>query len=262
MRTLRILSLTASAAFFLLSGCGKGIVPVEVTDASSLTGNWQISSTAASAGELPLLSGELTGSISSITGILHANSAAVCVTPTTSIAVQGTADPNRLVTISGELAGGVFTLTGTLAADGRSLTGATYTVTGGSCAFASAADAVAQAYSPVTGTYVGSFVDLNGDVTNVSVSLSQSLTSNAEGDFPVSGNSNLPGNECFPSPIVISQAQVTGGSFTLTYTDPAVNNTVTANGTFTPDARTLTVSNWSLSGACGSLSGTGSFSRQ
>jgi hypothetical protein len=270
MRILRIISLTASAAFVILSGCSKGIIPVAATnpspvvgtDASNITGNWQVSSTAASAGKLSVLTGELTGSPTSITGVLHANSAAECVTPTTSIPLKGTADPNRLVTLSGELAGGVYTLSGTLASDGRSLTGATYTVTGGSCAFASAAEAVAQSYSPVTGTYVGTFVDLNGGVTAITASLSQSTTSDVDGNFSLGGHSILPGNVCFPSPIVISQAQVTGGSFTLTYTDPAINDTVTLNGSFDPDAQTLTVAKWALSGVCGSVTGTGSLSRQ
>ena len=71
-----------------------------------------------------------------MTGLFHSDSASSCIAPTTAVAVTGSADANKLVTLTGTgLAGGTLTIAGTLAADGRSLTNATYNVTGGTCAF-------------------------------------------------------------------------------------------------------------------------------
>ncbi len=244
-----------------LTGCSGGFTPAAFTNPASLTGNWQVSSVAAAASRLPSLSGELTGTTAAVTGIVHPALSSSCTSPA-AIEVSGHADDKGLLTLTGSLGGGTLTVTGTPAPDGKSLNGASYNVTGGSCAFSSPAPAIMQAYSSVTGTYAGSFSDPGGQVISITASLTQTPESDTDGNFQLSGTGTFPNNPCFSSPVSISNSQVTGGSFTLTYADPATQNSVTASGTFSTDARTLTVTNWTLTGSCGPDSGTGSLTRQ
>lgn len=244
-----------------LAGCSSSLAPVSAVDTAAVTGNWQMSSVAASAAKLPMISGSLTGVNSSVSGTFHSTSPQSCVAPTTAIKVTGSADAKDLLTLTGPLAGGTLTIEGTLASDGKSLEAATYNVAGGSCAFPAAAAATAQSYSSITGSYTGSFSDSSGLAIAVDASLTQTPASDTSGNFQLSGTGTFPNNPCFSSPVTVSNAQVTGGSFTLTYADPTTMNSVTASGTFSTDAKTLTVTNWTLTGFCGPDSGTGSLTR-
>lgn len=259
---LSCLATLATACSFALTGCSGGILPAALANPASLTGNWQIASTAASAGRLPSLSGELTGTSAAFTGIIHPGPSSSCAPTATAIAVSGQTDAKDVLTLTGSLGGGTLTITGTLAANAKSLTGASYSVTGGTCAFSAAAPADMQAYSSVTGNYAGSFSDSGGQVISITAALTQTPESDTDGNFQLSGTGSFPNNPCFSSPVSISHSQVTGGSFTLTYADPVTRNSVTASGTFSPDAQTLTVTNWTLTGSCGPDTGTGSLTRQ
>jgi hypothetical protein len=247
---------------FCLVGCSSSLAPLSAANPDELTGNWQVSSTAAAAGQLPVLSGELTGSTLSVSGIFHAAAAGACVTPATAIALTGHANSENVLTLTGPLASGTLTISGTVAADGKSLTGASYNVSGGPCAFAAPAMATAQSYSSVTGTYAGSFFDHGGHVIDITANLTQTPDSDTSGNFQLSGSGTFPNNPCFSSPVTVSNAQVTGGTFTQTYSDPVTQNSVTATGTFSTDATTLTVTGWTLTGSCGPDSGTGLLTRQ
>lgn len=264
LRVRRLAISTALLSAATLVGCSGSLTPTASTPAAiTVTGNWQLSSTATAASRLPALSGELTGTSASISGILHADSASACISPTSAIAVTGSANAQHILTLSGSnLAGGTLAVTGTLAADGKSLSNATYNVTGGSCAFTTAATATAQAYSSITGTYVGSFSDPDGNVINISANLTQTPASDTTGNFQLSGTGTFPQNPCFSSPVSIASSQVTGGSFNLTYADPNTLNSVNASGTFSTDGTTLTVTNWTLTGSCGPDAGTGLLTKQ
>jgi hypothetical protein len=173
--------------------------------------------------------------------------------------VAGSTNAAGVTTITGSgVAGGTLTIMGNLAANGRSFSSATYNVVGGTCAFVTAATAtIAQAFTPISGTYTGNFSDANGVVIAVSAALTQSSTSDANGNFTLSGTGTFPSNPCFNSPVTVSNTQVTGGSFTFTYADPTTTNSVVSNGTFSTDGTLLTVTNWTLTGPCGPDSGTG-----
>ncbi len=239
----------------LLAGCSGGATLTGNSGATPLAkGNWQISSSAAAAAHLPVLSGEFNTQAGAITGTLHSQSANACIAPQTSFTVSGAADAKDAVTLTGPLAGGTLTLTGTLAADGRSLTDASYNVAGGACAFAQPASAIAQNFAPITGNYVGNFADADGQLAQVTANFSQSTTPDANGNFTLAGTATVPSNPCFPTSVPISNTQVTGGTFTFTYA--ANGSGVTANGTFAADASTLTVNSWTASGACGADTGT------
>jgi hypothetical protein len=169
-----------------------------------------------------------------------------------------------MTTVTGtNVAGGILTISGTLAANGKSFSNATYNVAGGSCAFAAAVTgATAQDYTPITGNYTGNFSDPNGQVLMVAASLTQSPSSDANGNFTLTGTGTFPSNPCFNSPVTVSNTQVTGGSFTFTDADATTQNSVTASGTFSTDGTTLTVTNWTLTGPCGPDSGTGLLTKQ
>jgi len=245
----------------LFAGCGNNATPKAVP--VSVTGNWQISSSAKAAVKLPALSGSFSGTSAALTGILHSDSTSACVPPTTPIAVSGSTNSKDITTVTGQsLADGTLTLSGTLAADGKSFTDATYTVSGGTCAFATPAIATAQAFSPISGSYNGTFSDVDGPVlTLTGATLTQSPASNADGNFTLSGSATF-NNPCFSNSVSVSNTQVTGGSFTLTYADPNTMNSVVVSGTFSQDGTTLTVTDWTLTGSCGPDSGTGLLTKQ
>lgn len=253
-------ALTAVAVSFVLmlslGGCADDGVVYDNAPATPVSGNWQLSSTTTGL-PLPKLSGALTGSGSSVSGVLHADATTGCATAAEPIAVTGTTALDGTTTLSGPVAGGTLTVSGALAQDGRSLTGATYNVTGGGCAFAKAAEVTVQNYSSVSGTYLGNFNGSGGQVISVTANLTQTPGGDTNGNFQLDGTGSFGSSSCFASPVTVSNTQVTGGSFTLTYADSVTGNTVTASGTFSTDGKTLTVTNWTLSGPCGANSGTG-----
>ena len=257
------LFISVSLIPFLLTGCvataARGPSGSPLPDVAA--GNWQFSSSAAAAARLPVFSGVVSGTATAATAILHAQGSSACVAPAASFELAGASDSNGVLTLTGPLAGGTLTITGALASDGKSLTDASYNVTGGSCAFAKAADATAQAYTPISGTYTGSFNDADGQIATVQATLNQSADANGDGNFTLTGSAT-PNNPCFSATVPISATNVTGGTFTFTYTDPSTTNSVTANGTFSSDASTLTVTQWLLSGPCGADTGTGTMTRQ
>ena len=245
-----------------LNGCsGNGALTPGVAAAPALaSGNWQISSNDPAAAHLSVLSGSLSGSAGALHGVLHPQGKASCAAQTTLVELSGSEDSSGIATFRGPLGGGVLTISGSLAKDGRSLTDATYTVTGGTCAFAKPANATAQAYMPISGNYQGTFADADGQVGQIYATLNQSPDANGDGNYTLTGTATLPNNPYFPNSVSISATQVSGGNFTFTYSDSG--NSVTATGTFSSDAATLTVSNWTSSGNGGPDSGTGSMTRQ
>lgn len=237
----------------LAVGCSDaGTVTPTITPAIA-RGNWQIGSSATAAARFPVISGEINVQANTITGIFHTQSAGACVAPAASFDLAGTEDANKVVTLSGALDKGTLTITGTLAADGKSLTNATYNVVGGACALNAKVNATAQAFTAVTGNYAGNFADADGQVAQVTANFSQSSTPDANGNFTLAGTATVSNNPCFPGAVPVSNTQVTGGTFTFTYA--ANGNSVTANGTFSTDASTLTVTNWVSSGTCGADTG-------
>ena len=261
-------SISAASLFlttsFALTGCSSAFVssPAAATPNVAVTGNWQFTSSSASAAKLAAISGSLSGSSAQATGIFHADGANACVTPSESFAVSGSANADSVLTLTGTgVAGGSISITGTLAEDGKSLSNASYTVTGGSCAFAKAADATAQQYAAVTGSYTGSFVDQDGLTIPLTATLSQAPASDTDGNFTLTGSGNFGQNPCFASPVSNVSSQVTGYQINLTYQDQTTGNTVNVIGTISTDGKTLTATQWTLQGSCGPDGGTGSLTQ-
>lgn len=248
-----------------LAGCADDGVVYD-TPQNPVNGNWQIS---ASSGSVPLpnISGSLVNGSTNlgstpVNGTFHSDATSGCATTTNIIAVTGTTDTKGITTLTGPVAGGTLTVTGTLAPDGRSLGQATFNVSGGQCAFATAAAASVQNFSSVAGSYAGTFSDAKGPVMNITASLSQSSDADTNGNFTLNGTGSFGTNPCFISPVPVVNSQVSGGNFILTYTDNTTGNSVTATGTFSADGTTLTVSNWSLTGPCGADTGTGTLTKK
>ncbi len=247
-----------------LAGCNAVLSPIlaPATDAVAVTGNWQFTSTAASASKLPALSGELTGSSQAMTGLLHSDSTSSCVAPSQIFEMMGSANAKSEVTLTGtNPVGGKLTVTGTLAADGKSLTNAAYSVSGGSCAMAQPADASGQQYA-MSANYAGTFSDSDGQVIALTATLSQSSTPDQNGNFTLSGTGTFPSNPCFNSPVSATATELTGNTFSFTYQDPTTLNSVAVAGNISSDGSTLTVTNWTLTGPCGPDSGTGVLTQQ
>ncbi len=252
-----------SALTLLLAGCAATVTrgPNGSPLPEFVAGNWQVRAQAQTGGNLPAISGALSGNSGAIAGIFHSNAQNACIAPADAFKVTGSSDASGNVTLSGPLAGGTLTVSGTLAADGKSLSNATYNVAGGSCGFAKAAIATAQVYMPISGVYTGSFADASGQVATVQATLNQSPDANGDGNYTLSGSAS-PNSPCFAASVPISNTTVTGGAFTFTYTDSTTANSVTATGTFSSDASTLNSIQWTSSGPCGADTGTGSMSRQ
>ena len=247
-----------------LAGCNAALSPLSITPLSAIavTGNWQFASTAPSAGKLPAISGELTGSNQSMTGLFHSDSAESCVAPSQVFEMTGSADAKNNVTLTGSNpVGGKLTLTGTLAADGKSMTNTAYSVSGGSCAMAKPAAASAQQYD-MSANYAGSFSDSDGQVITLSATLSQSSMPDQNGNYTLTGTGTFPSNPCFNSPVTVTASELTGNTFNFTYQDSVTTNSVAVAGNISPDGSTLTVTNWTLTGPCGPDSGTGVLTQQ
>lgn len=249
----------------LLSGCSnamKAADPAEPAGSyAALAGNWQFAS-----GSDLVLAGSLSATGNSVTGRLHAL-AGGCADSSVSFPVTGTIAADNTVTLDApEFSGGAVHIVGTLAADERSLLTPTLAVAGsGACARAVEARSVvartqapvsAVQYQAVVGNYSGNFTDSDGNNLAVSANLSQPTTPDANGVYHLTGSATFASAPCIGSP-VITDSTVTGDQISATYTDSTSGATVTASGTFSSDAHTLTVTSWTLSGSCGSDNGTG-----
>jgi hypothetical protein len=259
----------------LLTGCGT--IKKDINDPSNLlpfglnipvSGNWQLSSSAAIAAPLPALAGALSGSAATLTGLFHP--ATACVPASTLITLTGSTDANRNLTLTSKsFSGSVLTIKGLLAEDGASISNATYTVAGGACAFTAAtpsapatAPIATQRMASVSGTYQGTFSDLGGYALPISATLTQTTQPDSNGVFHLQGTATFAGNQCLASAVVVDST-VSGSALSATYTQTqnGMTNTVVASGTFSPDATVLTVTNWQLSGDCGADQGTGTLTR-
>ncbi|ADW68025.1 hypothetical protein AciX9_0958 [Granulicella tundricola MP5ACTX9] len=272
MRVRNIVGLFGMAVLAgFLSGCNAltAVTGIPTSLKAAIAGNWEVKTNATQAVTLPEIAGAFATTNGAVTATFHTLAANACMAPNTFVSATGTTDANgNLKLTSAAFNGSTLSLTGTLAADGKTLTNATYSVTGGSCGFpvvagTAAVAATATQYAAITGAYAGNFTDSDGDVIPVSGNFTQSTAPDANGVYHLTGNATFPGNPCLTSPAIVDST-VTGSMLSTTYSQTAngMTNTVVANGTFNADASILTVTDWTISGACGSAHGTGLFSKQ
>ena len=272
MRTsgpLRAAALVCAASLLaVLSGCGDNGTPKSTANASTVTGNWKFSAagTPASASQIAALSGALSGDKDVVTGTLHTaavlgqSSSQLCYSTTSPIAVSGTLGANNTLTLKSQSFGGnVLNLSGTYNSTTRSLSNATFSISG-SCGVA-AQPMVALAYQPISGTYTGTFASVDGYQIPVTAQFTQTTSPDANGTFHLTGSATFPPDGCIASPVV-TDSVVTGDSFSATYTDASTHAQVVATGSFNTDATVLTISNYTLTGTGCTDTGHGSLTKQ
>ncbi len=274
IRKRKLLAITSLGLAGLLAGlltsCSGGTEAVSSANTQSyagITGNWRFAS--GSTGGL-ILAGALSANNNIVSGRLHAVAGACASSLSTSFPVSGSVDTEGNVVLSAaNIAGGSLEIAGVLAPDQHSLVSPTLTMTGGSCATAKERDAVtsrgqgggtAVQYQAVTGNYTGTFIDSSGASMAVDATLSQPTTPDANGVYHLTGTATFASAPCIGSPVV-TDSTVTGDQLSTTYTDAGSGATVIASGTFSSDARTLTITSWTLSGNCGADSGLGTLTQ-
>jgi len=251
--------------------CGSN--PTPSTPASpylNLTGDWVAlaAPNPSTPGVLPTpiedFMGALQSSGGTVTGTLHAINLGlpVCVSLTQDLPASGTIDPNGDLTLTVPIAGGTATITSTITTP-ESYTSGYWQIVGGTCAMPDTAIRIAQ-FAPATGTYTGVLnvtdittgLPVGGSATNVTVTLAQSTTPIADGEFPLSGAITATGacSGSFP----ISNEVVSGGIIMpVSFTGPLGVLT----GGIIPTGTTL-IANFMPDPACGSQLYNGILTRQ
>jgi hypothetical protein len=200
------------------------------------------------------------GTTEHLTGLLHPTIGGECVTPQTIIPVTGFVGAEDVLTLtSGDFANGSVLKVTALVGTNNELSKVSYSVVGGSCAFANATTKASTAtitqMASVSGTYQGTFSDTAGYSLPVTAILTQTTQPDANGMYHVSGNANFAGNSTCITSAVVTDSTVTGNTLSTTYTQQS--NSIVATGTFDSTATELTITGWTLSGPCGPDQGTG-----
>src|ERR1039458_1707132 len=193
---LRIALLLPAAA---LIGCTLPSTPP--TDSEPASGNWLVSYYGS--GVLPQVSGfvgALQFSSGSISGILTPepppNPTGLLLPTCTTFAptaVTGMIDASNNLTLSLPIGGGTATITATIGSNPETPATGSFQIAGGTCAMSAASMTITE-YAPVTGTYTGSFTNMqNGTASPVTAVLTQSTTANGNGVFPLTGTVSLTG---------------------------------------------------------------------
>ena len=264
----------------LLSGCSASTESIALTDYSRVVGNWQITP---SASAVPAFAGSLTVNGSQVSGTIHPlattiggtittplirhQTSTTCTPGTASFPVTGSIDSdNKMTLTSASFTGGTLTVTGTLPNSQNALNNATFTITNGTCATPSA-QAVMGKYDTISGSYNGTIYSVSGTSLYVSTIFTQTTQPDGNGTYHLQGNSTFGSLQpCLPIPPTVSDSAVTGSTLNATYTEtPAGGSpiTVVVNATFAPDASSLTLNSYHITGGyCDGDSGHGTLTRQ
>jgi hypothetical protein len=247
-----------AASFALLSAFGcNSTQPASTQTPAALSGNWAftVPATQAVPSALTLNAGFTPGPEQTVNAVAHLTGAS-CVSAGTGIVLSGSVAPNNMVALKSQPFGGsTLSLKGQLATSGKTISGASLTFSGGSCASLGSAQADATNYAQIDGTYTGTFVDAGNNQLAISATLTQTTQPDQNGQYQLSGSATFPDNPCFTQPIV-TNSLVTGSSLSTTYTEGSAS--ITAQGTFNSTATVLTVTNWQVTGGlCDGDSGTG-----
>jgi hypothetical protein len=258
-----------------LSGCSASTESIALTDYSKVVGNWQITPSATT---LPAFAGSLTVNGSQVSGIIHPLASTVggtittptirlrtqstCTPGTTSFPVTGSIDSNNNMTLtSSSFTGGTLTITGTLPSSQNALNNATLAITDGSCA-TPVAQVTMGKYNTISGTYNGTIYSVTGTSLYVSTIFTQTTQPDGNGTYHLQGNSTFGSIQpCLPIPPAVSDSAVTGSTLNATYTETPPGGspiTVVVSGTFAPDASSLTLNSYHITGGyCDGDSGHG-----
>jgi hypothetical protein len=116
-------------------------------------------------------------------------------------AVTGTIDAGNNLTLSLPIGGGTATISATIGINPEAAATGSFQIVGGTCAMSAVSMTIAE-YAPVTGTYTGSFTNMqDGTASPVTAVLTQSTIANGNGVFPLTGTVTLTG-ECSTSFVI------------------------------------------------------------
>jgi hypothetical protein len=222
----------------------------------SATGNWgigadyNIANVAPQTGYYnspPAFGGALQVASGSVSGLLNFygspfTPACYYASGLSAIPVTGTTDSGNRLTATGMVAGGTATITAALESNLQSLADGSYQIVGGPCAIGATPMTIAQ-YAPLSGTYsgtlnatsgLGSAVPVPNSAVTVTASLTQSVTANASGEFPLTGTINI-GGSCTDT-FTIPPGLVSGGGFS------SIGSSGILSGRISPDASNIDIS--------------------
>lgn len=244
--------------FAFTTGCGTQNPPLQI--GTALSGNWTFT---APGPALALNVGFTQGAYETVSAVARLNGAS-CVSPTADILLSGSVGgTNQMTLISSAFSGTTLTVKGQVAPDGKGITAATWSFTGGTCASLGTMNVTATNYTNIGGNYTGNFVDSSGNQLSVTAFLQQTTQPDQNGQFSLSGSAAFPVNTCFVQQPTITQSLVTGSNLSMTYTDASSGTVLTASGTFNSTASQLTITNWTIAGGpCNGDLGTGSLTQQ
>jgi hypothetical protein len=237
-----------------LLGCG--VTPTPPTTSSSsldLTGNWGALAipNQLTPGILPTPIAEFNGALAStngtVIGVLRAfdpTFLSPCVPLTQDLAAIGTLDAANNLTLTVPISGGIATITATLPQNLHSFISGSWQISGGACAMPATAIWLSQ-YASATGTYTGTYnvLDLTthlpvpGTATAITATLTQSVASNADGQFPLTGTITATG-ACTAS-LTFTNGTVMGGSIRSNSFSGPANLQGNFSGAIEPTANTL-----------------------
>src|SRR5665213_1747045 len=142
----------ASLALSLVVGCNSTLFTLP-QPGTALSGNWTFTTPSSQANALTLNAGVVALANGTVTAVAHLTGTS-CVTATTAISLAGSVnDADELVLTSQPFSGTTLTLKGLVAGTGKSITGATWTFSGGSCSSLGTHPIVSTDYSNINGTY-------------------------------------------------------------------------------------------------------------
>lgn len=206
----------------VLAGCGGDVTVLGTPPPSTLgSGNWEISGFYEQSSYFAPYSfgGSLVNAGGQIAGVFHADTSCFG-SGATDIPYTGSGSGNGKVSLtSAAVSGQVVSVTGTLAADGQSMTNASFTVAGGCTGEIVSVTAPNGPGAEIATTAVrvpeltGVWREVSNDTLagpSLSEQLSQSGTPDAHGDYALSGTVAVQGSACFTSGTLEAPSFVSG----------------------------------------------------
>jgi len=227
----------------------------------NMTGNWNIAAQSTVFGGSPAyVAGYLTHSGTNITGTVHVLGS-TCFQELTNIAVTGTSNGTQVTVTSAAVDSQVISMTATLSSDGKTITAGTYTITGG-CANGDRGTVTGNAMPSLTGNFAGSFRSTPYSSTQqVTASLTQGSTPDANGFLPLTGTVTFTNGQCFTSGSIAAGSGFVVGAFHIA-TINTNNGQVLVYGQANNTATSINVEYEVESGGCYGDYGTGTLTRQ
>jgi hypothetical protein len=235
------------AALSVVTGCGGSS-----GNASKINGNYAIQGVLTSGGG-HFFGGPLTGSGSSINGTVHILDSNSCTDSTVPVAISGSLGSNFVANLTtATINSQVFTIKANFSADGTTITGGTYSITGG-CLNSQGGGITGFLVQPFTGNYSGNFTvtDQLGNPTQqqfaVNANLTQTSNADSNGYYNVSGPITI-STACFTA-ATLKSSQIFGTQIVLTMTgNDQPGSTIMINGNATDASAAVISGTYTITG--------------